>query len=70
MNQVLARTEPMAEASFSEEAQKVREALLAHRLETPMIAHTIDSEEKYLEIKDSLTVIMKTLVLDLNDGSL
>jgi len=69
MNQVLARTEPMAEASFSEEAQKVR-ALLAHRLETPMIAHTIDSEEKYLKIKDSLTVIMKTLVLDLNDGSL
>jgi len=35
-----------------------------------MIAHTIDSEEKYLKIKDSLTVIMKTLVLDLNDGSL
>jgi hypothetical protein len=35
-----------------------------------MIAHTIDSEEKYLKIKGSLTVIMKTLVLDLNDGSL
>ncbi|MDG1851231.1 MAG: GTP cyclohydrolase I FolE [Gammaproteobacteria bacterium] len=70
MNQVLARTQPMAEASFSEEALMVREALLAHGLETPMIPHTIDNEEKYLKIKDSLTVIMKTLGLDLNDDSL
>ena len=70
MNQVLANTQAAGQASFSEEALKVREALLAHGLETPMVPHTIDNEEKYRKIRDSVSTIMKTLGLDLTDDSL
>jgi GTP cyclohydrolase I len=70
MNQVFAKTKAIAPASFSVEALMVREALLAHGLETPMLPHTIDNDEKYRKIRDSLTTIMKTLGLDLSDDSL
>jgi GTP cyclohydrolase I len=70
MNQVLAKTEHASESSFSVEALLVRDALIARGLETPMIPHSIDDEEKYQKIKSSVSTIMKTLGLDLSDDSL
>ena len=70
MNQILANTDHATESSFSVEALLVRDALIARGLETPMIPHSINDEEKYQKIKSSVSTIMKTLGLDLSDDSL
>ncbi|MCX2758691.1 GTP cyclohydrolase I FolE [Vibrio sp. Sgm 22] len=52
------------------EAEKVREALLAKGLETPMIASEMNPDQKYNRIKGLLTEVVSTLGLDLTDDSL
>ena len=55
---------------LSEEAIKVREALINHGLETPMIDNGLTTEEKYQRIKQSFEDVVSTLGLDLTDDSL
>ena len=52
------------------EARKVREALLAKGLETPMIPSEMNTSQKYNRIKGLLTEVVSTLGLDLTDDSL
>jgi len=70
MNQALVKAHKTTNSSFSLEALLVRDALVAHGLETPMVPHSIDNEQKYEKIKESVATIMKTLGLDLADDSL
>jgi GTP cyclohydrolase I len=60
---------PIASA-FSSEADLVRHALLERGLETPLLPHQHERDEKYHRIKKSVTEITKTLGLDLSDDSL
>lgn len=55
---------------FNTEAEKVREALLAKGLETPMTQSEMNSDQKYNRIKGLLTEVVSTLGLDLTDDSL
>ncbi len=55
---------------LSPEAQRVREALVAAGLETPMIETGLTRDEKYDRIKDAMTDVVTTLGLDLTDDSL
>ncbi|MFM2601019.1 GTP cyclohydrolase I FolE [Vibrio fortis] len=55
---------------LSTEAEKVREALLANGLETPMTPSEMNSDQKYNRIKGLLTEVVSTLGLDLTDDSL
>ncbi|WGS60315.1 GTP cyclohydrolase I FolE [Vibrio lentus] len=52
------------------EAEKVREALLARGLETPMTPSEMNPSQKYNRIKGLLTEVVSTLGLDLTDDSL
>ncbi|TKG17869.1 GTP cyclohydrolase I FolE [Vibrio lentus] len=52
------------------EAEKVREALLARGLETPMTESEMNPNQKYNRIKGLLTEVVSTLELDLTDDSL
>ncbi|PHN84408.1 GTP cyclohydrolase I FolE [Vibrio splendidus] len=52
------------------EAEKVREALLAKGLETPMTPSEMNPNQKYNHIKGLLTEVVSTLGLDLTDDSL
>lgn len=58
------------ENSISPEAQKVKAALVAAGLETPMLAKQLSNEEKYQRIQELMTEVVSTLGLDLNDDSL
>ena len=55
---------------YSKEANLVRLALLERGLETPLLPHQHERDEKYRRIKKSVTEIARTLGLDLNDDSL
>ncbi|KDN28881.1 GTP cyclohydrolase [Vibrio fortis] len=55
---------------LSTEAEKVREALLAKGLETPMTPSEMNSDQKYNRIKGLLTEVVSTLGLNLTDDSL
>jgi len=55
---------------LTKEAEKVREALLAKGLETPMTPSEMNSDQKYNRIKGLLTEVVSTLGLDLTDDSL
>lgn len=55
---------------LSPEALRVREALIKHGLETPMIETGLTRDEKYERIKESMTDVVSTLGLDLTDDSL
>lgn len=52
------------------EAKRVREALLAKGLETPMTSGEMNNDQKYQRIKGLLTEVISTLGLDLTDDSL
>lgn len=56
--------------SLSAEAQLVRQTLIEHGLETPMIDTGLNAEQKYERIKDLMSQVVTTLGLDLNDDSL
>lgn len=55
---------------LSTEAIAVRNALVEHGLETPMVHNGLSAQEKYQRIQASFTDIVKTLGLDLKDDSL
>lgn len=55
---------------ISPEAAKVRNALLAQGLETPMLDNGLTAQQKYERIKGLMTEVVRTLGLDLADDSL
>lgn len=55
---------------LSPEAVLVRDTLLEHGLETPMIENGLSAEEKYKRINKQMVQVLETLGLDLNDDSL
>jgi len=55
---------------LSDDALKVRDALLARGLETPMIETGLSRDEKYSRILSAMTEVVTTLGLDLEDESL
>lgn len=57
-------------ASLSEEAMIVRNALIKQGLETPMIDTGLTQSEKYHRIKNLMRDVVSTLGLDLSDDSL
>ena len=66
----LANSSTIISSPFSSEANLVRHALLDRGLETPLLPHQHERDEKYRRIKSSVTEITKTLGLDLKDDSL
>jgi len=66
----LANSSTIISSPFSLEADLVRHALLDRGLETPLLPHQHERDEKYRRIKNSVTEIAKTLGLDLKDDSL
>ena len=66
----LATSTTQIPSPYSDEANRVHHALLARGLETPLLPHQYERDEKYKRIKKSFTEIAKTLGLDLNDDSL
>ncbi len=60
-------TPPLA---ISEDAQRVRNALIERGLETPQIYTGLSRDQKYERIRDSFADIVHTLGLDLTDDSL
>ena len=65
---VLVANDPTS--ALSHEAALVRDALVAHGLETPMLETGLSPEQKYLRIKGLMTEVVSTLGLDLDDDSL
>lgn len=55
---------------ISAEATLVRNALVAHGLETPLVENGLSRDEKYQRIQGLMTEVVQTLGLDLNDDSL
>ena len=70
MNTNLASSATQIPSPFSSEADQVRYALIERGLETPLLSHQYERDEKYQRIKNSFTDIARTLGLDLNDDSL
>ena len=66
----LAATTQDIPSPFSDEADQVREALIERGLETPLLPHQYERDEKYRRIRQSFNDIARTLGLDLNDDSL
>jgi GTP cyclohydrolase I len=52
------------------DAERVRQALIDHGLETPMVENGLSKEEKYQNIRLQMTRVLETLGLDLTDDSL
>lgn len=61
---------PSTNDGLSAEAMLVRDALIAHGLETPMIETGLNAEQKYTRVRDLMAEVVETLGLDLNDDSL
>ena len=70
MNTNLAHSTAEIPSPYSPEADQVRHALLQRGLETPLMPHQHERDDKYQRIKKSFTEIVRTLGLDLNDDSL
>ncbi len=60
-------TPPLA---ISDDAKRVRDALIAGGLETPLLCNGLNRDQKYRRIKESFADIAHTLGLDLSDDSL
>ena len=58
------------EMQTSQEAERVRQALVGLGLETPVIDTGLTRDEKYDRIRASMTDVVNTLGLDLSDDSL
>ena len=58
------------EALLSAEARIVRDTLVHHGLETPMIDNGLSAEQKYRRIEALMREVVQTLGLDLDDDSL
>ena len=63
-------TPPEDTELLSPEAVLVRDTLLEHGLETPMVENGLSAEEKYSRINKQMVQVLETLGLDLNDDSL
>ena len=61
---------PLVNDGLSVEAILVRDALLAHGLETPMVETGLSAEQKYDRIRNLMGEVVETLGLDLSDDSL
>jgi len=59
-----------APRAISDDALRVRDALLARGLETPLLENGLTRDQKYARIRDAFAVIARTLGLDLADDSL
>jgi len=70
METVLMETVVTPPLAISEDAQKVREALISRGLETPLISNGLSRDQKCERISASFTDIARTLGLDLFDDSL
>ena len=70
MTTATAETSNVSPFALSAEASKVRDALIKHGLETPMIDNGLTTEEKYQRIKAAFEDVVYTLGLDLTDDSL
>jgi len=70
METVLMETVVTPPLAISEDAQKVREALISRGLETPLVSNGLSRDQKYERISASFTDIARTLGLDLSDDSL
>jgi GTP cyclohydrolase I len=66
----LAHSPDKVPSPFSNEADLVRQALLERGLETPLLPHQYERDEKFRRIQQSFTDIARTLGLDLKDDSL
>lgn len=55
---------------ISDEAKRVKEALIEQGLETPIVETEMSPEQKYQRIKGLLTEVISVIGLDLNDDSL
>jgi len=70
-NPVYLRDQSISEPiSLSQEALLVRDTLIKHGLETPMIDNDLTAEQKYQHIKGLMAEVVETLGLDLADDSL
>lgn len=58
------------DAALSENARKVKEALIARGLETPLVDNGLSTAEKRQRISALMSQMMETLGLDLRDDSL
>ncbi len=70
MNSSLPQPSAAIPSPFSAEADRVRQALLERGLETPLLPHQYERDEKYRRIRQSFSDIARTLGLDLSDDSL
>ncbi len=70
MEQALMETVVTPPLAISEDAQRVRDALIAHTLETPLVYNGLSRDQKYERIRESFADIAHTLGLDLSDDSL
>lgn len=70
MNTNLAHAAAEIPCPYSPEADQVRHALIERGLESPLVPHQYQRDEKYQRIKKSFTEVARTLGLDLNDDSL
>ena len=66
----LAQSQNFQSDILSAEARRVRDALLANGLETPMTENALTSEQKYRKIRGLMAEVVETLGLDLRDDSL
>lgn len=70
MESALMESVTIATPAISEDARKVRDALVAQGLETPLIENGLNRDQKYERIRESFVDIAATLGLDLGDDSL
>lgn len=70
MNTNLAHRNEPVPSPYTTEADLVRNALLERGLETPLLPHQLERDEKYQRICKSFADIARTLGLDLSDDSL
>lgn len=70
MESALMETVVTPALAISEDALKVRDALIERGLETPLVYTGLSRNQKYERIRDSFADIAQTLGLDLSDDSL
>lgn len=71
VNPINLNIKPSAESALlSQEAILVRDTLIEHGLETPMIETGLSADEKYRRISKHMLQVLETLGLDLSDDSL
>jgi GTP cyclohydrolase I len=70
METALLETVAIPPLAITEDARNVRDALIAHGMETPLVENGLSRDQKYERIRESFSKIAHTLGLDLSDDSL